>query len=54
MKTLFLAVSFAFVASASALVSPWNFLNLADDPWEIQAVEEVVEEPAMVSSSFSA
>jgi hypothetical protein len=54
MKTLFLAVSlFAFVSSASALVSPWNFLNMADDPWEIQAVE-FVEEPVVVSSSFNA
>lgn len=55
MKTLFLAASlFACVSSAHALVSPWNFLNMADDPWEIQTVEEVVEEPSLVSSSFSA
>jgi hypothetical protein len=57
MKTLFLAASlFVCVSSASALVSPWNFLNMADDPWEIQAVEEVVEEiPAVVvSGSFNA
>jgi hypothetical protein len=56
MKTLFLAASlFVCVSSASALVSTWDFLSMADDPWDIQQIETVEEIPAVVvSGSFNA
>jgi hypothetical protein len=51
MKTLLLLVLLS--TNTSACVSVWDFLNFADDPWELRAAEEEVE-PIPVLASFNA
>ncbi len=51
MKTLLLLVFLS--TNTSACVSVWDFLNFAEDPWELRAAEKEVE-PVPVLASFNA
>ena len=51
MKTLLLLVLLS--TNTSACVSVWDYLNFADDPWELRAAEEEAE-PAQLLASFNA
>jgi hypothetical protein len=51
MKILLLLVLLS--TNTSACVSVWDFLNFADDSWELRAAEEEVE-PVPVLTSFNA
>lgn len=56
MKTLALAAMLVLSVNSNAAVSTWDTTSFADvDPWELNSVIEVVEEPVMAASpTFSA
>jgi len=54
LRTMKILLLLVFLSThTSACVCVWDFLNYAEDPWELRAAEEEVE-AAPVVASFSA